>query len=197
VVRLRDDRRRRLRDGRRDLVRNAGLVAIVSSGVGIDFAHALDVAMETLAELPAPSSGPAYVVDPTQFDRHVGSYNDPWSIGDMTITRDGDNLQIEMAMLEGLGYVVEPTLIPVSSDIFVASIAGSYFELTFIPATAGSDSQYVRNQSFVEVRVPSGPPKAALRTPRREDVARWLAETRRGPAPERFFLPPRPPMTPR
>ena len=154
-------------------------LAICSSGLGTDFRHSTDVAVTTLVDLPEPSAAPAYVVDPTQFDRHVGTYNDPWNVGDMIISREGDTLEIDMPQLDRLGYDVSPELTPVSTATFYVYMDGTPLDLTFIPVEDGGPSVYVRNRSFVTVRVPEGStPRPMRRAPTREDVARMLVRAR-------------------
>ena len=162
---------------------------ITSSGYGTDFQHSVDVALETLVDLPAPSAAPEYVVDPTLFDRHVGDYNDAYNLGDVLITRQGDTLYIEMPLLDSLGYDVTPKLTAVSSEIFVATIDGYPYDLTFIPTTPDGDSVYMRNRSFVATRVPAGVQAIAHPTPSAEDVARWIERSRFAHAPGPVRIP--------
>jgi hypothetical protein len=158
-------------------------LATCSSGYGTDFTQSQDAAITTLVDLPEPSAGPEFEIDPAQFDRHVGTYTDEWNVGDMVITRAGGTLGIEMPLLESLGYRVGSALTPITSDLFYMTIDGSFLDLTFIPTEAGGQSVYVRNRSFVTTRVPDGKARDARRTPSADDVARWWARARLEPAP--------------
>jgi CubicO group peptidase (beta-lactamase class C family) len=132
-------------------------IAICSSAYATDFQGALDAAVTTLVDLPAPTAGPKYVIDPSTFDRHVGTYEDPYNVGEVVITRQGDDLYVSAPTAEKAGYTVEPKLKAVSSEIFLMTLAGQTLDLTFIPATPGGPSMYIRNRAFVTTRVPDAP----------------------------------------
>lgn len=169
-------------------------LAITVSGYGTDFSHSVDVAIETLVELPEPVEAPMYTVDPTQFVRHVGTYSDPFNVGDMIIEDQGGMLTISMPDLDALGYDVSPELTAISSEIFVVEIDGTPFDLTFIPTTPGGNSVHVRNRSFVCSRPEVMPfaaasplgPKAA---PDRAAFDRVIAHARMNPLSRRIFSP--------
>jgi len=158
-------------------------VAICSSAYGTDFSPSLDVAISTLADLPEPSEGPQYQIDPAQFDRHVGTYNDPWNVGDMIISRVGDTLEVEMPLLTQYGYDVAPELVAVSSDIFYLYLDDYPYDITFVPLVDGGPSEYARNRSFVSTRVPEAEARSAVPAPSREHVERVMIESRLAPLP--------------
>lgn len=164
-------------------------VAICSSAYGTDFSHALDTAVTTLADLPAPAEGWEYTVDPAEFDDHVGEYDDPWNVGSIIVTREGDALLVEAPTLEGYGYEVTPELTAISSDLFYVFVDGDPFDLTFVREEEDGLSTYIRNRSFVVTRVEAGKgtPRAE---PTREDVARWMIRAKLSPTPLRI-VPPR------
>ncbi|MDD5308830.1 MAG: serine hydrolase, partial [Deltaproteobacteria bacterium] len=158
-------------------------VAICSSAYEADFSRSLDAAITTLVDLPEPTAAPKYEIDPAQFDRHVGTYTDPWNVGDMVITRQGDTLLADMPAMASYGYTVRPELEPLSSDIFYMYIDDTPYDITFIPLTAGGPSQYARNRAFVTTRVPDAAPAApTLPLASREDVARLLRQARMEPS---------------
>lgn len=134
-------------------------VVITSSAYGTDFARSADAAIESLVEgLPSPVAFEPYEVDPSTFDRHVGSYDDPYNVGAVEISLEGDELRIAMPDLDALGYDVDPVLTPISSDIFVVTIDGEPMDVTFIPEGAGDASTFMRNRSFVVTRMADAPP---------------------------------------
>lgn len=164
-------------------------LAICSSGFGTDFQPSVDAAVTTLVDLPDPTPAPEYEIDPTQLDRHVGHYLDPWNVGEMEVTRHGDALQISMPLLDEHGIPYSPDLVPLSTDIFYVDIDGAELDLTFIPLEAGGPSHYVRNRSFVAVREPEGKAREPLGRPlSRQDVVRWLIEARLEPSPHLRYL---------
>jgi CubicO group peptidase (beta-lactamase class C family) len=160
-------------------------IDIISSGYNTDFSGALDAALTTLVDLPEPSEGPEYVIDPGEFDDHVGAYNDVFNVGDVVVTRDGDTLIVEMPTLELYGYTVTPELTAVSSDIFLLTIddgtGPAQFDLTFVPLEGEEQSTYIRNRAFVATRVeesPDGGIAESREAPSREAVAAWMARAR-------------------
>jgi len=158
-------------------------IVITSSAFIADFNHSVDVALTTLADLPAPSGdAPAYTIDPDAFDAHVGDYYDPFNLGQVIVTRDGDSLLVSMPDVEAAGYDVAPELVAISSDIFVATVAGQAFDLTFIPETPGGPSQYIRNRSFVVTR--SAATAAPSQHPTSLDPARLERILSRAASPE-------------
>ena len=160
-------------------------VDIISSGYNTDFSGALDAAITTLVDLPAPSEGPEYVIDPDEFDDHVGAYNDAFNVGDVTIARSGDTLLIDMPTLALYGYTVTPELEAISSDIFLVTIDDGtgpiQLDLTFVPLEGEEQSTYIRNRAFVATRVeesPDGGVAASREAPSPEAVEAWVRRAR-------------------
>ncbi|NUP09491.1 MAG: beta-lactamase family protein [Polyangiaceae bacterium] len=127
-------------------------IAICTSAYGTDFSHSVDAALTSLVDLPPPGRAPAYEVDPSQFVNHVGTYEDPFNVGQVIIAQEGDTLTISMPDLDEAGFDVDPDLYAISSDIFVVVIDGTQYDFTFVPAEEGGPSQYLRNRSFVATR---------------------------------------------
>lgn len=151
-------------------------IAICSSAYGTDFGHSLDTAVRTLVDLPEPGTAPEYEVDPTEFDRHVGTYEDVYNVGQVIITREGDDLFISMPDLDAANIPYEPDLFAISSDIFILDIQGQSIDLTFVPDTEGGDSTYIRNRIFVATREEQTPAFAPRTRP--ENPGRGLRDVR-------------------
>jgi CubicO group peptidase (beta-lactamase class C family) len=133
-------------------------IAICSSGYATDFNRSVDVAITSLVDLPAPVEAPAYEIDPSTFGRHVGEYDDPFANGRFNVTLEGGQLRVDAPDLEAFGLDIEPVLQPISSEIFLMTVDGTPYEITFVPGAPGGDSQFVRNRGFVFTRVPVPPP---------------------------------------
>ena len=128
-------------------------ISILSSGYGSSHAGAMATAFGTLAEgLPEGTPYEEASVDPEGLDRLEGYYFDPWSVGGMVITRDGDGLDISMPELEGAGYSYSRSLIGYTTNLWFVEIGGAYYDLSFV---AGTDEAagYIRNRAFVGSRV--------------------------------------------
>ncbi len=162
-------------------------LAICSSAYNTDFYHSLDVGITTLADLPAPSDGPVLEVDPDEFDRHVGEYNDPWNVGEMIVTREGDALLVDFPLLTDYGYAFNPELVPITSEIFIVYIGGTALEMTFIPLAPGGVSEYARTRSFVETRVTHSSSDTRQPKPSRAGVEKWLKRALREQTPHRVI----------
>lgn len=128
-------------------------ISILSSGYGTDFSTAAATAIGSLiADLSPAEPPPEYEWDADRLDLHVGTYDDAYNLGEMLITREGDSLLVEIPLLEELGYVVAPELIPVGSDVWYLDLDGNYYDLTFI-GEGDAPSQWVANRAFVGTRV--------------------------------------------
>lgn len=164
-------------------------VSILSSGYVTDFSTSVLTALTTLIELPEASDPPEYDWDPNRLDLHTGTYTDAYNVGDIVITREGDELMIEMPLLDAYGYSVDPELYRVSSDLFYVLIDGAYYDLTFIGGVDETPSTWVRNRSFVGTRA-----EQALRltatTPSPEQVERTLKGAHVKRTPIRLPAPP-------
>ena len=132
-------------------------ISILSSAYGTGFYETLEAALQAVAEMGDADQPPEFTIDPDRFDDHVGTYLDAYNVGEILITREGDDLFIEMPDLDSYGYDVDPQLVTISTDIFWVGIDGSYYDLTFIPAVEGEPSTYLRNRSFVGIRVGDEP----------------------------------------
>ncbi len=128
-------------------------ISILSSGYGSSHAQALATAFGTLTEgLPEGTPYEEASVDPDGLERLEGYYFDPWSVGGMIITRDGDGLDISMPELEGAGYSYSRSLIGYTTNLWFVEIAGVYYDLSFVSGTDEA-AGYIRNRNFVGSRV--------------------------------------------
>ncbi len=127
-------------------------ISILSSGYGTDFVYSVGTALTTLLDLPSPVTPPEYQLDTSQFYRHLGTYYDQYSVGEVIISQEGDDLFIDMPDLETYGYSVEPRLMAVSTDLFYVIIDGVYYDITFIRDEGQELSTYIRNRYYVALR---------------------------------------------
>ena len=155
-------------------------VAICSSGNMTDFEASVEAAIRSLVELPEPSVGPQYTFDATALDHHVGTYFDPYNVGQVIITREGDTLLIEAPDITAAGYTVTPELTAISSELFLVHLDGEAYDLAFIPAEEGGPSTYIRNRIFVATRVDGGKTSSGLptRRPTARDIDNFIHRAR-------------------
>jgi CubicO group peptidase (beta-lactamase class C family) len=131
-----------------------GMVTL-ASGNGVYFDEAFLVALETLGELPQPSPAPDISVDPNDYDKYVGTYFDPYNVGEVIIVRDGDLLTVEMPLLDQNGIVYDPVLLPLAPRNFIFQAEGYWIQSTFILDDLGN-GEYWRTRAFVAQRDSGG-----------------------------------------
>jgi len=126
-------------------------ISILSNGYGDDFSKTLQAALTSLVELPDPSDGPTYE-DVGDLADYVGTWNDPYALGDIVLTTDDSSLFISIPVLDELEIPYDTTLTPAIKDLFYLTVDGATYDLTFIDGADGTPHQYLRNRSFVGVR---------------------------------------------
>lgn len=160
-------------------------VSILSNGSGDDMGLVAAVALEEAAaeRLPDPSTPPS-LVDPPADDLSVyaGTFADT-ALGDATITWNGAQLEIDVPLLTGLGVDLDPVMMPAYRDVFLVSVDGGQFDLSFYPGLDATPHRYAVNRSFVMARtdaMASVPrrPRAELRAPLKFNRMRPLSPPR-------------------
>ncbi len=131
-------------------------VVIQSSAYALRFDASIDAALQTLVELPPaePLPEPAFI--PARLDAHVGRYADPFLGGALQVFRVGDGLRVDAPDLAALGYVVDPDLVPISTNQWWMRVNGDGFALDFIADAPGAPSRWVANARVVWQRVDGG-----------------------------------------
>lgn len=152
-----------------------GLVTLASAD-GAHLRDSTEVALATLANLPAPTDPPDLTIDPAGFDAFVGDYADDFNVGDIHVTLDGDTLEIEMPALDEAGIPYDSVLDAIDPENFVLGVQGSYLQVSFLEPVDGV-TRYLRTRAFVGIR-PTEPPPPAEPMPPAERRARVLAALR-------------------
>ncbi|HEY8090976.1 MAG TPA: hypothetical protein VIF09_24105, partial [Polyangiaceae bacterium] len=147
---------------------------VPSTGFGIvtfanaDNAHFLSsviLALQSFAQLPAPTSLPAdLVIDPTTFPKLAGTYFDPHNVGHIVITVSATNaVSISMPDLDAAKVPYTTTLAPATPNNFTYTVQGQPVGVTFIPDATGAN-QWLRTRYFVaKAVVPGGMPRPAVK----------------------------------
>jgi CubicO group peptidase (beta-lactamase class C family) len=126
-------------------------MAILSNADGSYFGESVVAALPEVAALnmgPMPDLWP----DELNLDDYVGSYADPWNVGDFEVSSDGTHLQVSMPDLDALGYAYESEMAPYLPDNFIFEVSGSQMLVTFIRDESG-EVKYWRNRYFVGEKV--------------------------------------------
>ena len=119
----------------------------LASGDNAFFYQSLVTAIQTLVELPAPSTPPNLAPRPDRFDAYVGTYLDPFALGTIQISRAGNGLSAFVPTLDPVNPI---PLTPTVVDNF-ASADGT--PVTFIPDATGAYT-YLYSRPFVAIRTP-------------------------------------------
>lgn len=140
-------------------------ISVLSNGYGDDFSGTVDAAIQALvADLPTPTTAPALPFDPATLDGLAGTYVDPFSLGDLVITRVGDGLTVEAPTLDDYDVPYDGELRPLATRWWLWSIQGTYYDIAFVDGPDGET--YLRNRNFVAIRgaeTPSGPQRPQAR----------------------------------
>jgi CubicO group peptidase (beta-lactamase class C family) len=132
-------------------------ISILSNGYGDDFSRSVAAAISSLVEdLPAPTTAPDLPWDPDALDGLTGSYLDPFNVGELIITRDGDTLRLEAPLLDEYGVPYTSELEPLATRLWLWGVQGTTVDLTFIDGPDGET--YLRNRGFVATRAPGDAP---------------------------------------
>jgi hypothetical protein len=130
------------------------VVALLSNGYHDEFTATIEALLRAVVD-PFPGlsgyTGPGF--DPAAITEHPGIYVDPGNVGPVVVTAGGlHGLQVEIPWLTSEGYVVEPDLVPESTDRWLVTIDHSDFDLTFVRGEDGQPS-WLRNHLFVGTRI--------------------------------------------
>lgn len=159
-------------------------ISILSNGQGDDWTLTLEGILRAVVDpFPAPT-GYTPPFDPTDLARHAGTYTDVHNLGDLVIAEGGAHgLTLSVPLLDAYGYTVDADLEPISTDVWVATIDGAPFDLTFVSDPETGEDRWLRNRVFVGERDAGAAARRAPPDP--ETVAAALRAPRPGPPPRR------------
>lgn len=160
------------------------------------FQNSFATAIQTLVELPAPTTAPSPDVDPARFALYAGEYLDPNNVGPMTVSTDGKDVFVKLPALEQEQIPYESKLQCYVRDncLFTFTQGGPHqLPVTFIFDDADSKVEYIRTRAFVAERVEEAPDAGSPPPPpppeTRLDIASWIREARsQSHSPARWFL---------
>ncbi|MCB9760192.1 MAG: serine hydrolase [Alphaproteobacteria bacterium] len=134
-------------------------IAMLANTDRAHFSNVLDEWM-ALADLPAPVEAPDLSPDPDTFASVAGRYSDPYNVGDIEVTVDGEQVGISMPLLDQYDIPYGARLTPYLPDTFILQVQGIQVALTFIRDGDG-EVEYLRTRYFVGARAEdeaAGPP---------------------------------------
>jgi len=115
---------------------------------GAYFISTFVLALQTLCSLPAPTTPPDITVNPSTFTQFEGVFHDPFNVGTMVVTKDGNDLNIELPTLDDLDIPYEHRLTPTLPNNFLFYVQGIPLPLTFLFDDQGQ-VEYLRTRPFV------------------------------------------------
>lgn len=126
-------------------------ISILSSGRLDDYTNTLVEAIKSITTLPTPVDIPYGEVNINSFDNHVGTYD----AGSYTLEIDNNDgkLEINIPELNSQNIAYEKVLEPIGENTFIAVVGPEVFQLTFFPEVEGGESVYIRDRSFVGIRI--------------------------------------------
>ena len=166
--------------------------SILMSGYGSDMSQTVVTTLASLLDLGDAEEAPERSFDPARLDDHVGLYSDQYNVGDMIVTRQGNDLYVEMPLLDELGFAVTSKLQTLSDTVFYLELDGAWYDLTFL-GEPGSPTEWISNRAFVVTRAEEGDvstdeePPIATQRPSRIEMERRLREAALPAAP--LYLP--------
>ena len=100
-----------------------------------------------------PVAFPDLDIDPDDFERFVGVYDDAAQYGLMEVSQDGGgNLDVAVALFDQYDVPYSPDLVPTSRDNFTFTVQGYPFSLTFISEAPEEPARWFRTRYFVGER---------------------------------------------
>jgi len=103
----------------------------------VDF-FAMETAAWRLAALPEPVAPPAIAPIAERFPEYVGTYADPFALGELTVSLDeAGGLHLDWPLLDELGIPYGRDLIPTNVDNFGVELDGATEPLTFLVGESG------------------------------------------------------------
>jgi CubicO group peptidase (beta-lactamase class C family) len=128
-------------------------IAVLSSGESTNFSATMAAAVDAVASLPAPSTSPLAPVATELYDNHVGQYQ--FDDGVVTVFEEDGKLKMDMPAMDAAGISYDSVLDPYAGSVFFATINGRTMDFTFFADEVGGQSTYIRNRSFVGIRLNS------------------------------------------
>ncbi len=134
----------------------ADLYLFPGEGVGVavltskDYAHvSADILAETVATFAELPDAVPLDIDVSDLDlnQYVATYNDPYNVGTMEFYVDGDDLMLDMPLLDTNFVPYSKRLIPWTPDNFYLQIQGLILPITFIEE--GGEFRWARTRFFV------------------------------------------------
>jgi len=145
------------------------VIATLASTGGAYYRDALGATWEELLG-ETPIDMPDLEVDPDDYDDYLGTYDDPWNVGEIHVSRFGDELRVYMPTLEQYDVPYDENLYPQHRDNFAIVIDGFPLTMTFVREVE-DEARWFRCRYFVGERTDA---TRATVAPRQEQVDRFL-----------------------
>ena len=125
-------------------------ISILSNGQGDNFQQSVVEAIRLFVELPEPGQAPEVPFDAAELDMLTGEYVDPNNVGKVIVSREGDDLVIDMPDVAQAGVPYERALERVSTRVWVANIQGQRLPLSFFDGDRFE--VFMANRAFVATK---------------------------------------------
>ncbi len=165
-------------------------ISILSNGQFDDFDHSVEVALRTLVELPDPVEQPEPPFEVSVLDELVGTYTEPFNLGDIVVTQEGNGLRVQIPTLDQFGLPYERDLERVSTRNWNLFADNRTIPMRFVNGQNGQS--YMANRYLVATRNSTGkgtqttlPFRPLSQTP--EQLHRFLARVALSKSSSMFF----------
>ncbi len=127
-------------------------VSILANGAAENLQALTAIALEVAAEgrLPAPSP-PPMPPEPRGLETYAGTYFEP-TVGEVTLTWEDGSLRVDIPGLAELGIPYEREPVAVARDLFLFTIDGEPYPVSFYDDVDGTPHRYGVNRQFVLTR---------------------------------------------
>jgi CubicO group peptidase (beta-lactamase class C family) len=135
---------------------DVGFVTLANTD-GAYFYESFAAVLHTIADMPRPVASPDLTMSREELESFAGDYLDPYNVGRVQVSLDGERLVVSMPDLDALGIPYDEELTPTSPRNFMLGLQGWPVAVTFILDEGGA-VEYLRTRYFVAARVAAGAP---------------------------------------
>jgi hypothetical protein len=121
---------------------NTAFIILVSSDEDADFTGPSHLALSLFANPPASTPTPKPKVDTSVLDAEVGTYDSPWRVGEVVVTRKGSTLDAWSPFLDVDGETYTRTMSALDSRHFNWTIDGGAVPVTLVPDQHGKPDYF-------------------------------------------------------
>ena len=125
---------------------------VLAGADGAYFENSFVTAVNTLCEMPDAAQPPDLTMDTDSYDIYAGEYFDDFMAGEIIISRDGDDLLVDIPGFDSFGVAYERVLESAAPDNFILYLGDTPLTATFL-FDDEDNVEYLRTRIFVATPV--------------------------------------------